>query len=186
MKIYTKTGDDGTTGLLGGGRVAKDSPRIVAYGTVDELNACIGRARVELELEREGSVVGPLSRVQAELFVVGAELADPKGTQRRRGITVSESSVAALEADIDRWEEALPALTSFVVPGGTRAAADLHVARTVCRRAERELLALSRVEDLSGSVAAVYLNRLADFLFVAARAANHEAGVPDLPWHPGH
>lgn len=180
MKIYTRTGDGGETGLFGGPRLAKDAPRIAAYGTVDELNAQVGLARCE-DLPRDMDEV--LRDVQNRLFQMGAELATPDAAKR----TVSEiggEQVAKLEAAIDRMEAALPKLTEFILPAGCPAAAQLHVARTVCRRAERALVTLSRDEPLTGQLLA-YLNRLSDLLFVMARAANANAGHTDVPWDRG-
>ena len=177
MKIYTKTGDRGETGLFGGPRVRKDDPRVEAYGDVDELNAFIGLVRCEPLGER----IGPLlAAIQNELFDLGAELASPEpermGTKR-----VAAEQIARLELAIDEHEAGLTPLAAFILPGGVRAAALLHVARTVCRRAERRVVALSRQETISYDVI-VYLNRLSDLLFVLARAANHAAGCGDVPW----
>ncbi|HEV2972314.1 MAG TPA: cob(I)yrinic acid a,c-diamide adenosyltransferase [Pirellulales bacterium] len=179
MKIYTKTGDNGETGLFGGPRVRKDSPRIEAYGTVDELNALIGLARSE---SLPGKIDELLARIQSELFDVGAELATPD--PKRHGTSlVGPAHVAALESAIDRIEALLKPLKQFILPGGTRAAAALHVARTVCRRAERGVVTLSRAPDETISPdLIVYLNRLSDLLFVLARAANAAAGQVDVPW----
>lgn len=179
MKIYTKTGDAGETGLYGGGRVRKDAPRIEAYGTVDELNAVLGLARAAVP---PADIDALLARVQNELFDVGAELAtrDPaaKGT-----VAVGPERIAALEAAIDHYEATLPPLKTFVLPGGTPAAAALHHARTVCRRAERRVITLATLPDEAVSPRMiVYLNRLSDLLFVLARAANAAAGVPDVRW----
>lgn len=178
MKIYTKTGDAGETGLFGGPRVRKDSPRIEAYGTVDELNAVLGLARCG---PLPGEIDALLARVQHELFDLGAELATPEPA-RLGTATLGPAHVAALEAAIDHHEAALEPLSEFILPGGTRPAAELHLARTVCRRAERRLVALWASERISGQLI-VYLNRLGDLLFVLARAANRAAGRPDVPWH---
>jgi cob(I)alamin adenosyltransferase len=179
LKIYTRTGDDGTTGLLGGARLRKGAPRIEAYGTVDELNATIGLARAAgLPADLDGA----LARVQAELFVLGAELATAPGTGRAQGtVEIGEEHARSLEVEIDGWETELEPLRNFILPGGSGAAASLHLARTVCRRAERALVALAAVEPVRRD-AVVYLNRLSDHLFVAARVANHRAGVADVPW----
>jgi cob(I)alamin adenosyltransferase len=178
MKIYTKTGDRGETGLYGGGRVRKDAPRIEAYGTVDELNAVLGMARAE---PLPAEIDGLLARVQNELFDVGAELAtlDPAA----RGPQIGEPQIAGLEQEIDRFEAHLPPLKQFILPGGTRAAAALHLARTVCRRAERRVLTAAAIDEapISAQIV-VYLNRLSDLLFVLARAANQAAGQPDVAW----
>jgi len=179
MKIYTKTGDDGETGLFGGPRVAKDDVRIEAYGAVDELNAWIGMVRAE---HPTAPIEGVLARIQHELFSVGAELAtpDPDAFHLRQ---IGESQIAALETAIDRHEALLAPLKQFVLPGGTKAAAQLHVARCVCRRAERRLITLAKAEPhCSFQTLIVYINRLSDLLFVLARAANAVAGWPDVPW----
>ncbi|HEY2839468.1 MAG TPA: cob(I)yrinic acid a,c-diamide adenosyltransferase [Pirellulales bacterium] len=177
MKIYTKTGDDGTTGLFGGPRVSKDAPRIEAYGAVDELNAVVGLARTE-PMSAQLDVL--LARVQNELFDLGAELATPdpvaKGTALLGG-----SQIATLEAAIDLYEEQLEPLRQFILPGGCPAAALLHLARTVCRRAERRIITLAATEAVRNELV-VYVNRLSDLLFVLARAANHLAGERDVPW----
>lgn len=179
MKIYTKTGDSGMTGLLGAGRIAKDEPRIEAYGTVDELNAALGMARaagIDPEADRM------LERIQDDLFLVGSALADPNPDGKfARAITPDHS--AQLECWIDTLEEELPPLTQFILPGGTPAAAALHLARTVCRRAERQVVRLGRSPgETIPTPLLIYLNRLSDFLFVLARAANRRAGRADVPW----
>jgi cob(I)alamin adenosyltransferase len=181
VKIYTKTGDDGTTGLLAGGRVAKDSPRIEAYGTVDELNAAIGVAR--------SSAIDPnadaaLKRIQDDLFALGAALADPNPGGRFHSL-IGPEYAERLEREIDALETELPPLSRFILPGGCPAAAQLHLARTVCRRAERAVIRLAGLpgEDVPTPVVG-YLNRLGDFLFVLARAVNRRAGVADVPWSP--
>jgi cob(I)alamin adenosyltransferase len=182
VKIYTKTGDAGETGLFGGPRVRKSDPRVEAYGDVDELNAQIGvvRALVEdPEIERE------LALVQAELFCVGAELATPHDARARSAIPpVDPSWTVRLEKAIDASEAELPRLAHFVLPGGTRTAAALHVARTVCRRAERRVVLLAAEAPVEPALLA-YLNRLSDFLFVAARLANHRARRDEPIWDPG-
>jgi cob(I)alamin adenosyltransferase len=179
MKIYTKTGDDGTTGLLGSSRMLKDAPRIEAYGTVDELNAILGTART--------SRLGPdadalLSRIQQELFEVGAALADPNPAGRFHHV-VSAEHITRLESEIDAMEAQLAPLTQFIVPGGSSAAAFAHLARTVCRRAERQVVRLTHepAEQVPNELV-VYLNRLSDWLFVLARRLNREDGVADIPW----
>jgi cob(I)alamin adenosyltransferase len=179
MKVYTKTGDDGSTGLFGGKRVRKDHVRIAAYGTVDEANAAIGVGRAEGPADLLYSM---LERVQGELFVVGADLATP-ASAKPSVPRISPTEIAGLEADIDRMEEDLPPLKTFVLPGGTKRAAALHMGRTVSRRAEREIFSAMDTESIGPNVA-IYLNRLSDFLFVAARWANHAAGIPDTPWLP--
>ena len=180
MRIYTRTGDDGTTGLLGPGRVFKDSARVEACGSVDELNAVLGVVRT---LDTDGWLAAELATIQSRLFCVGAELAavvpaPPPGSER-----ISDDDVAALERWIDRLDAELPALTSFIVPGGSPLAAELQVARTVCRRAERRVVALLQVEPIEARLVR-YLNRLADLLFVMARWCNRRAGVDETEWHP--
>lgn len=177
MKIYTKTGDDGDTGLFGGPRVRKDAPRIEAYGTVDELNAVLGLARAE---GLPADVDGLLARIQNELFDLGAELATPE-PERLGDLRLGPADIAGLEAAIDRHEADLAPLKTFILPGGTRAAASLHLARTVCRRAERRVVSLAADEPVSRHLV-VYLNRLSDLLFVLARTANRAAGGADIPW----
>lgn len=181
MKIYTKTGDSGTTGLFGGARVDKDDARVEAYGTVDEVNSIVGAARAE---RPPPDVDALLARIQADLFVVGSELATVPGKEDKLPMPlVSPEDAERLERAIDAIEATLPPLASFVLPGGTRAAAVLHHARTVCRRAERRVLRASRGAKVRPEVL-VYLNRLSDYLFVAARASNHAEGVADVPWAP--
>jgi cob(I)alamin adenosyltransferase len=179
MKIYTKTGDDGTTGLFGGPRVPKDDLRIAVYGEVDELNACIGIVRAEAPTSAIDAV---LLRIQHELFAVGAELATPDPDAHEMRL-IGAAHIEALEAAIDRNEGFLAPLTQFVLPGGTKVASQLHVARCVCRRAERKLITLARAQpDCSFQTVLIYLNRLSDLLFVLARIANAVAGFPDVPW----
>jgi cob(I)alamin adenosyltransferase len=181
MKIYTKTGDDGTTGLFGGARIGKDDPRVEAYGAVDELNSVVGLARAA---GAPVSIDALLAGIQEELFVVGAELATVAGKEEKLSMKlVGATESGRLESAIDAFEAGLPPLRSFVLPGGSPAGAALHQARTVCRRAERAVLRASRTTAVRGDVL-VYLNRLSDFLFVAARQANQDAGVPDVPWMP--
>lgn len=182
MKIYTRTGDSGTTGLFGGGRVPKDEVRVEAYGSVDELNACLGVARADLP---EGEVNAWLAEIQADLFRLGAELACVPGKEERLGMAlIGADDATRLERYIDVSEVGLEPLRSFVLPGGSRAASSLHQARTVCRRAERRVLSAGRAANVRGEVL-IYLNRLSDLLFVLARRANHEAGVPETLWKPG-
>lgn len=182
MKIYTKTGDSGQTGLFGGPRVDKDHPRIEAYGAVDELNAVLGLTRRE-KLPRD--VAELLERIQNELFDVGAELATPQPAAKGISCATGEH-IAALERAIDHYEAGLSPLRNFILPGGTAGAAWLHLARTVCRRAERNLVTLRRAVDGTDEAVSptlvVYLNRLGDLLFVLARAVNAEAKSPDVPW----
>lgn len=179
MKIYTKTGDDGTTGLLGGTRVPKDHLRVAAYGDVDELNALVGVAKAQAN----GSLARLLGHIQRDLFALGAQLADPtaKVASRRAKATVGAGQTRRLERAIDKAEADLPALTSFILPGGTPLGAHLHLARTVCRRAERAIVTLNRDTPLDPRLL-VYANRLSDLLFVLARAANHAAGLREDRW----
>lgn len=181
MKIYTRTGDKGDTGLFGGARVPKDDARVEAYGTVDEANAAIGVARAH---SIAPFVQGVLDALQADLFTIGAELATVPGHEARLGIAlISDADVTRLEQTIDAAEEPLPPLKHFILPGGPPDVATLHLARTVARRAERRVLTLSQREPVRGAVL-VYLNRLADLLFVLARRAQHENGGTDVPWAP--
>lgn len=181
MKIYTKTGDDGTTGLIGGLRVSKGDARIECYGTVDELNAGIGLAVVAAE-HGVPELAPLLRRVQNELFVVGSHLATPDQSPHRKSLPpLDEKMVTRLEEEIDVAETRLAPLRQFILPGGTETAARLHLARTVCRRAERLLVRLSHPDEATLFVV-TYLNRLSDWLFVQARLANAIAGVADVPW----
>jgi cob(I)alamin adenosyltransferase len=179
MKIYTKTGDDGTTGLYGGGRVCKDHPRVEACGAVDELNAALGLARAET---LPAEVDELLARIQNELFDLGAELATPQPAVKRLAV-VGTREIVVLESAIDRFDAALAPLKNFILPAGTRAAAALHLARTICRRAERRVITLSAgtQENVSPQIV-VYLNRLGDLLFVLARTANAAADTSDVEW----
>ncbi len=179
VKIYTKTGDDGTTGLLGPGRVPKHDLRIAAYGTVDELNAVLGVVRC---LGLDAATDQLAAQLQDELFLVGSALADPLPDGKFHN-TLTLTHVEHLEHTIDGLEADLEPLREFILPGGVPAAAYLHLARTVCRRAERLVveLALEKREAVAGPVL-VYLNRLSDLLFVLARAVNRKAGVPDVIW----
>ena len=175
MKIYTRTGDQGQTSLFGGTRVAKNDPRIDSYGTVDELSSHIGVARASsLPAETDAE----LERVQSDLFEIGAHLASP-GISRFSG--VEPRRIEELERAIDKMEQELTPLTTFILPGGSLGASQLHVARTVCRRAERCVVGLGDASEATQSTIA-YLNRLSDYLFVAARFANREHGVDDVPW----
>ncbi|MDX1545576.1 MAG: cob(I)yrinic acid a,c-diamide adenosyltransferase [Rhodothermales bacterium] len=183
MKIYTRTGDHGTTGLFGGGRVPKHHPRIEAYGTVDETNSCIGLARAHLADGPGRERLDPLlAQLQEDLFVLGADLATPPDT-RARVPRIENGDVERLERAIDAYEADVPPLKHFILPGGTPAAAALHLARTVCRRAERLTVGAAEHEALTPE-APVYLNRLSDLLFVLARWANHQAGVDEAAWQP--
>ncbi len=180
MKIYTRTGDQGDTGLIGGGRVRKSIPRVAAYGTVDELNATLGLALAELN---ENPHAQALVRIQNALFSLGAELATvaPRAGSEHRIALLDATETSWLEAEIDRLTDGLPPLKHFILPGGTRAAASLHLARTVCRRAERTIVTLAATEPVRGEILA-YVNRLSDYLFVLARAVNSSAGQPEPIW----
>jgi cob(I)alamin adenosyltransferase len=178
VKIYTRTGDDGTTGLLGAARVSKADARIEAYGTVDELNASIGVAR---SLDRERWLEADLSAVQSRLFQIGAELAAEEAGALAKLDRIRDVDVESLERWIDRLEADLPALKRFILPGGSALGAALHVARTVCRRAERRVVALSSARPVEPRIVR-YLNRLADALFVLARWCNRKAGAPEHEW----
>ena len=181
-RIYTKTGDEGTTGLGGGQRVAKDSVRVAAYGTVDELNSQIGLALATGLCER---LAVELPRIQNELFDLGADLATPATSQARHPVpTIEPRHIEKLERLIDEFNEVVGPLTNFLLPGGSPGAAQLHVARTVCRRAEREATTLAHDETIGGTVLP-YLNRLSDALFVMARYENHSRGVAEPLWRPG-
>jgi cob(I)alamin adenosyltransferase len=183
MKIYTRTGDDGTTGLIGGGRISKADPRLDGYGTVDELNASLGLAAAAAGGDsRLADLVDRLRQVQAELFVIGSHLATPDGSPHRASLPAMDDAMAGrLEREIDAAESELPPLRNFVLPGGTESAARLHVARTICRRAERLLVAHSSA-SADSTIVLTYLNRLSDWLFVQARLCNHRSGVADIPW----
>jgi cob(I)alamin adenosyltransferase len=181
MKIYTRGGDEGETSLLGAGRVGKGHPRVEAMGTVDELNAAIGWALTQLS---EGTSRQRLETLQHDLFVLGAELAAPAPTGGRKRPAIPPLPVgraAEMERWIDEAEAELPPLEVFVLPGGVPSAAALHLARTVCRRAERVVVRLSEVEEVTSAVT-VYLNRLSDLLFMLARLENHRAGTADVEW----
>jgi cob(I)alamin adenosyltransferase len=175
VKIYTRTGDRGETSLFGGARVAKDDARIEAYGTVDELSSCLGLARAAKPSAETSAL---LEDIQRDLFEIGAHLASP-GTSRFSG--VDPVRVAALEQSIDSMEGELSPLRNFILPGGSHAAAQLHVCRTICRRAERRVVALRDETPVTQSTI-TYLNRLSDWLFVAARYANHLEEVVEVPW----
>lgn len=179
MKIYTKTGDDGSTGLIGGERVRKSDRRIECFGTIDELNASLGWASVVAT----DPLLGLLKAIQNELFVIGSHLALPEHDAPKNQWlpNLDEAMVTRLEMQIDESEQKLPALRNFILPGGVELAARLHLARTVCRRAERLLVSFALDRPVSG-VIITYLNRLSDWLFVHARLANHHAGVADVPW----
>jgi cob(I)alamin adenosyltransferase len=180
MKLYTKTGDDGTTGLFGGGRLPKASVRVEAYGTVDETNATIGVARAT---RLDGAIDSVLAHVQEDLFTLGAELACVPGREAKLKMQLlGAADIERLERAIDEADAACLALKTFVLPGGSPQAAALHLARTVSRRAERAVLAIDDAPVRSDLV--VYLNRLSDLLFFLARRANVATGVEDVPWTP--
>jgi cob(I)alamin adenosyltransferase len=176
--IYTKTGDSGDTSLFGGGRVGKEDERVEAYGQVDELNCALGLARAE----GLGDMDGLAQLIQEQLFTIGGELATPQGSKAQKAIPqVQQSWVTDMEKAIDAFDQEIAQLTTFILPGGTKAAAALHLARTICRRAERRTIPLLRAGKIDTEIM-VYLNRLSDLLFTMARVANHRAGVPDVPW----
>ena len=180
-KIYTKTGDDGHTALFGGGRVEKDHVRVEAYGDVDELNAVIGAARATDMMPRVDEILAP---VQRDLFAIGALLATPhpeKHKEQLEKARLSDKRIAQLEQAIDDCEEELEPLKAFILPGGTAKSSALHVARTVCRRAERSVITLQRTDSVP-QIIVVYLNRLSDLLFVLARVANKRAGAGEVTW----
>ena len=182
MKIYTKVGDQGMTGLFGGPRVPKDHLRVNAYGEVDELNSTLGVARADVQSDSELDAI--LGRLQNELFTLGAQLATPDTEHPPRNVpTITDADITRLEHEIDRFDEELEPLRSFILPAGTRGGAMLHLARTVCRRAERATVALSHHEPVP-TFALKYLNRLSDHLFTLARVAIHRAGVPEVKWVP--
>ena len=176
MKLYTKVGDDGLTALYGGARVSKDDPRVCAYGEVDEANAAIGMA---MAAGTDEETAAALRCIQSDLFVLGGELASPSG--KSSGVSIDEHKITRLEHWIDEASAEVPPLQQFVLPGGTATAAALHLARTICRRAERAVVCLARQQDVS-AMNIIYMNRLSDLLFVLARRANHRAGVADVPW----
>jgi len=178
MKIYTKTGDNGKTSLFGGQRVSKDAQRIEAYGCVDELNSHIGVVR---SLKPPHEIERILDRVQRELFVLGTDLATPVTRPPQKIDRIETRHIEQLEKDIDRLDSALDSLQQFILPGGSHVSAELHVARTVCRRAERRIVQLSK-NGGTGTTPVVYTNRLSDLLFVAARFVNKKEGAEDTKW----
>jgi len=179
MKIYTKTGDEGETSLFDNSRVSKADPRVDAYGEVDEVNACLGAA---LAAGVDDDIASVLTTVQKDLFAVGARLADPSSriAERVTKAAVTAEHIELLERTIDRLETELSPLRRFILPGGSPAGALLHLARTVCRRAERRVVALGADSVEPGVI--IYLNRLSDLLFVMARAVNHRAGIAEAEW----
>ena len=182
MKIYTRTGDAGETALFGGGRVPKDHPRVAAYGTVDELNACVG---VALAAIADARTRERLNRIQHDLFALGSLLAvapPAEGRPRPKGLPpMPLERVQEMERWMDEADEELPPLRAFILPGGAPGAAALHLARTVCRRAERAVVHLAALEEVETGVV-VYLNRLSDLLFTLARLENRRAGMSDVEW----
>ena len=180
MRIYTRTGDEGDTGLFGGGRVPKTHPRVEAYGDVDELNAAIGLARAIEQMPRVDEVLVTLQR---DLFAIGALLATPDLDKMKRHLekaSIDDRRIAELEHAIDDGDRELEPLKSFILPGGTAKAAALHVARTVCRRAERRVISLT--DENIPQIVIVYLNRLSDLLFTLARVASRRAGAGEVTW----
>jgi len=178
LKIYTKTGDDGTTGLQGGRRVSKSDPRIQAYGAVDEINSVLG---IIISHNLDLDIKSLLTQIQNELFVVGADLSNPDLSNQKTRIT--ESMITNLESHIDKFESEIAPLTNFILPGGVEVATFLHLARTITRRAETITVGLSKIEDLN-PLCQKYLNRLSDLLFVIARLANKRAKTQDIVWKP--
>ena len=180
MKIYTKTGDQGQTGLIGGIRVPKDHVRVAAYGDIDELNAAVGLAKAHTRDARLSTLLG---EIQRDLFALGAQLADPtaKVGAKKAKAAITAARIRRLERAIDRRDAALPRLTHFILPGGAPLGASLHLARTICRRAERAIVTLARGESVDARVLA-YVNRLADLLFVLARFENQRSGEPEDRW----
>lgn len=180
MKIYTKTGDNGQTSLFGGVRAEKNDPRIEAYGTIDELNSVIG---IVISNQPSETGLNILKDIQQTLFVVGADLATPED-KKERIERVGKSQIDNLENWIDELQEHLPALKSFILPGGTAVGSHLHLARTVCRRAERAIVSCKQQKSVSDNLL-IYVNRLSDLLFVMARYENYQAGETETPWIPG-
>jgi cob(I)alamin adenosyltransferase len=190
MKIYTKTGDKGETGLIGGKRISKGDPRIVAYGSVDELNSNIGIAISSLAAKNRDlflDLINIMTCIQSELFIVGSDLADPRypaGNQNHYKTPRTEENMAsALEDTIDKFETELEPITFFILPGGSIEASLLHITRTIARRAEIAVTLLSK-DQIINPIVLVYLNRLSDFLFVAARLINKRLGIKDIAWRP--
>jgi cob(I)alamin adenosyltransferase len=185
MKLYTRSGDDGTTGLFSGARVSKNHPRIEAYGTVDEFNACLGVAISACGSNREeASIRNILDQVQSRLFDIGADLATPEGSSNESKIErITESHITEVEGWIDEIDSKNDPLSTFIMPAGSELAARLHLARTVCRRAERLMVGLSHSEQV-GEALIRYMNRLSDMLFAMARFANKSSGIQDVAWKP--
>ncbi|MCZ6678249.1 MAG: cob(I)yrinic acid a,c-diamide adenosyltransferase [Candidatus Poribacteria bacterium] len=178
MKIYTKTGDAGETGLYGGTRIPKDSTRVEACGTLDELNACIGLAQSQIE---DAEIRTLLYRVQNELFDLGADLATLDAHPKADSLRITSDLTPSLEKQIDQFQAELPPMTHFILPGGSSGGATLHLARSVCRRSERCVVRLARTETVNAEILR-YLNRLSDLLFVLSRLVNHRSGAPEPFW----
>ena len=176
VKIYTKTGDDGSTGLIGGNRVRKSSPRIISYGTVDELNSSLG---IALSLKLDVDIADLLTKIQNDLFVVGADLANPdlKNISNR----VTDDMVEFLESNIDELEKELSPISYFILPGGDQIASQVHMARAISRRAETSIVYLAEIEEIN-KTCKIYINRLADLLFVIARVINKRKMIKDIAW----
>ncbi len=186
MKLYTKSGDDGTTGLFSGSRVSKDHPRIESYGTIDEFNATLGLCSAACDASNvlHQRLLEIFGRLQSRMFDIGADLATPEGAKNESKIQrIGQEHVEEVENWIDEIDGNNTPLTAFVMPGGTELASRLHLARTICRRAEREMIHLSHTEPV-GSSLIMYVNRVSDFLFAAARLANKNANVKDVLWIP--
>jgi cob(I)alamin adenosyltransferase len=181
MKIYTRTGDDGTTGLLGGQRVRKSDDRIGCFGAIDELNATLGWCAVAAQ-QNSTSLASQLATIQSDLFTLGSHLAVAEGSGADKNLPpLEDAMISRLEMEIDAADGQLPQLRNFILPGGSELASRLHLARTVCRRAERAIVDFSLDRPVP-AMTLTYLNRLSDWLFVHARLANHVAGIPDIPW----
>ncbi|HET6457792.1 MAG TPA: cob(I)yrinic acid a,c-diamide adenosyltransferase [Nitrosopumilaceae archaeon] len=176
VKIYTKTGDDGSTGLIGGNRIRKSSPRIIAYGAVDELNSSLG---IALSLKLDADIANLLTKIQNDLFVVGADLANPdlKNTSNR----ITDDMVQFLEHNIDNLEKELSTISYFILPGGDQIASQVHMARAISRRAETSIVYLAEIEEIN-KTCKIYINRLADLLFVIARVINKRKTINDIAW----
>ncbi len=182
MKIYTKGGDKGETGLYGGERVSKDSIRIEAYGTIDELNSFIGLALLEV---KDGEVQNLLKSIQNDLFIIGSDLATPENVENNaiKIPRLEKSQYQKLEEAIDKFDGKLEELKNFILPGGCKSSAMLHVCRTICRRAERRVVTLNNGVNLNPDIC-IFLNRLSDLFFVLARYENNITGIEDIKWHP--
>lgn len=178
MKIYTKTGDNGETGLFGGKKVKKNNPRISAYGTIDELNSLLGLVVSENPSDKTKDII---ANIQYVLFVLGAELATPNDFKSKKNQEITDKDITYLEKEIDKIDEEIPPLKFFILPGGSKPASLLHLARTVCRRGEREIIEIE--DDISEKIL-IYVNRLSDLLFVMARYENHTASTREIEWKP--